>query len=299
VILSAPARAGLLGLLTIGLTACSAAENPGTDTSLTVAAAFYPLEYVAERVGGTDVTVIGLTPPGGEPHDLELSPAGVRSVRDSDIVLYLSGFQPMVDDAVEATDADGFDVADVVPLVNTTGDTGGGHVGVDPHFWLDPTLLDLYAGAVADRFAALDPEHAETYHANYSSLSADLTEIDAAYTAGLATCERDTILVSHEAFGYLSSRYGLTQVGLSGINPEAEPSPARLKEVRDLARSIGATTVFVETLVDPSVVEAFARDADLAVATLDPIGGLVATGDDYLIIMRRNLKVLETGLGCG
>jgi len=88
-------------------------------------------------------------------------------------------------------------------------------------------------------------------------------------------------------------------VGLSGINPDAEPSPARLREVRELAQSVGATTVYVETLVDPSVVEAFAQDAGLTVETLDPIGGLIDTDDDYLIIMERNLDALRTGLGCG
>ncbi len=297
--MSTALRTGLAGLLALSLAACSTAEDASSATNLTVAAAFYPLEYIAERVGGDDVTVVGLTPPGGEPHDLELSPAGVRSVRDSDIVLYLSGFQPMVDDAVEATDANGFDVADIVPLVNTTGDDTGSHVGLDPHFWLDPTLLNLYSEAVADRFSLLDPDNSEAYQANYLALSDDLAAIDALYIESLAQCERDTILVSHEAFGYLTDRYGLTQVGLSGINPDAEPSPARLREVRELAQSVGATTVYVETLVDPSVVEAFAQDAGLTVETLDPIGGLIDTDDDYLIIMERNLDALRTGLGCG
>ncbi|MBN2177204.1 MAG: zinc ABC transporter substrate-binding protein [Demequinaceae bacterium] len=289
-------RATLIGVLALGLAACAPADEPTPSSApaLTVAAAFYPLEYVAERIGGDDVEVIALTPPGAEPHDLELSPSGVREVRDADIVLYLSGFQPKVDDAISATEANGFDVSDVVPLIGG----GEGHVGTDPHFWLDPVLLSQYSEAVTDRFVALDPDHADLYRANSAILASDLADLDTLYAESLTGCERDTILVSHEAFGYLSLRYGLTQVGLSGINPEAEPSPARIREVRDLAESVGATTVFVETLVDPSVVEAFAYDAGLAVATLDPIGGLVEDGDDYLIIMNRNLAVLMAGLGC-
>ena len=277
------------------LAACSANPSPtGPPASITVAAAFYPLQYVAERVGGDAVDVIGLTPAGAEPHDYELPPSAVREVRDADLVLYLSGFQPTVDDAVEATSAHGLDASTVVPLVG--GD--GGHVGADPHFWLDPTLLDRYAKAVTERFVALDPAHADLYRANDAALSQDLAKLDAEYSESLASCQRTTILTSHEAFGYLAKRYGLTQVGLSGINPDAEPSPARLREVRALAATVGATTVYVETLVDPSVVEAFAHDAGLSVATLDPIGGLVKGGDDYLIIMRRNLDALKKGLGC-
>ncbi len=290
-------RAALLGVVALGLAACSQTDDPTpTDApDLTVAAAFYPLQFIAERIGGDPVKVITLTPPGAEPHDLELSPSGVREVRDADIVLYISGFQPKVDDAIGATEANGFDVSDVIDLMG--GDEG--NVGTDPHFWLDPVLLTQYSEAVTEEFATLDPDNADLYLNNYDSLAEDLSELDSLYAEALTTCERDTILVSHEAFGYLSLRYGLTQVGLSGINPEAEPSPSRIREIRNLAESVGATTVFVETLVDPSVVEAFAYDAGLEVATLDPIGGLVEDGDDYLIIMNRNLNVLKAGLGCG
>jgi zinc transport system substrate-binding protein len=282
-------RAALVGALALCLTACSStdAPTPGSESRLSIAAAFYPLEYIAERIGGEQVEVIPLAPPGVEPHDMELSPAGVRGLRDSDVTLYLSGFQPSVDDAIASTGASGLDAAESVPLVDA-----------DPHFWLDPTLLAGYAEAVTEEFAALDPEHADLYRANNSALASDLVELDALLSEGLTGCERDTILVSHEAFGYLASRYGLTQVGLSGIDPEAEPSPARIREVRDLAESIGATTVFVETLVDPSVVEAFARDAGLEVSTLDPVESATGT-DDYLVIMRRNLDAMEAGLGCG
>jgi zinc transport system substrate-binding protein len=286
--ISLASRAALVGVASVGLSACSPAEDAtATDASLSVAAAFYPLEYVAHRIGGDLVHVVGLTPPGAEPHDVELTPSAVRDVRDADLVLYLSGFQPQVDDAVEATKATGLDVSDYVALV-----------GADPHFWLDPLLLGEFAEVVTENFAAVDPDNAELYRANNAALATDLTALDALYSEGLASCDRATILTSHEAFGYLSQQYGLTQVGLSGINPEAEPSPARIREVRELAQSIGATTVFIETLVDPSVVEAFAQDAGLEVAILDPIGGLVVDGDDYLIIMHRNLEVLRAGLGC-
>ena len=219
--LSLASRAALLGVVVLNLTACASAEEttPSDAPALTVAAAFYPLQFIAERIGGNPVKVISLTPPGVEPHDLELSPSGVREVRDADIVLYISGFQPKVDDAIGATEANGFDVSDIVDLMG--GDEG--NVGTDPHFWLDPVLLTQYAEAVTEEFATLDPDNADLYRSNDAALTADLAELDTLYAEGLSTCERDTILVSHEAFGYLALRYGLTQVGLSGINPEAEP----------------------------------------------------------------------------
>jgi zinc transport system substrate-binding protein len=253
-----------------------------------VTAGFYPLQFVAERVGGSRVAVTPLAPPGVEPHDLELSPSAVRSVRDSDVVLYLAGFQASIDDAISTTDAHALDAADSVTLVRA-----------DPHFWLDPTLLADYATAVGEEFASLDPTHADDYRANASALAAELATADTAYAERLSSCERTTLLTSHEAFGYLAARYDLTQMGLSGLDPEAEPSPARVREVRDVANATGATTVFVETIVDPSVVEAFARDANLAIATLDPIESLTDPDDDYLIVATRNLDALSAGLGCG
>ena len=293
------ARSGLAAFSLVAVAAlvgCSpAVPTPtGAPVSLHVAAAFYPLQYVAERVGGTRVGVTALAPPGVEPHDLELSPAGVRSIREANVVLYLSDFQPSVDDAIASTGARAFDAASVIALMPAGDQTEG---VLDPHFWLDPTLLSTYATAVGDEFATLDPQHADEYRANASSLVADLGTLNQAYVTGLASCQRTTILTSHEAFGYLAARYGLTQVGLSGIDPEAEPSPARIREVRAIAESSGATTVYVEALVDPSVVDAFAHDAHLTVATLDPVESAKG-GDDYLTIMNRNLSTLEKGLGC-
>jgi zinc transport system substrate-binding protein len=292
-----PTLAAVSLVATVALVGCSPAESTPTSstTTLEVAAAFYPLQFVAERVGGNHVAVTALAPPGVEPHDLELSPVGVRAVRDADVVLYLAGFQPSVDDAIAATNARGFNAGDSVDLLPPSNAEQG---SFDPHFWLDPTLLATFADAVGNEFATLDPANATEYQANAAALVTDLTSLDDEYSAGLAQCERDTILVSHEAFGYLARRYGLVQVGLSGLDPEAEPSPARIREVRDIAESEGATTVYAEALVDPSVVEAFARDAHLVVATLDPVESAIAP-DDYLVIMNRNLTALEVGLGCG
>jgi len=303
--LSSPIRAvALAAASALALSACSAApgdSSPSPNPSLTVVAAFYPLAYVAERVGGADVSVTNLTTPGVEPHDLELSPAAVRTLSSADLVLYLNTFQAAVDDAVASTGATALDAAASVALVDQSQHSGtpdAKPTGVmDPHFWLDPTLLDAYASAVAREFSALDPEHAADYVANAKALSVDLTELDRANASGLATCERHEIFVSHEAFGYLADRYGLTEEGLAGIDPEAEPSPARLREIRSLMDASGATTIFTETLVSANVAKALAKDAGATTAVLNPLEG-VAADEDYISVMRTNLDGLRTGLGC-
>jgi zinc transport system substrate-binding protein len=284
--------------LTLLATGCSApnASSPAASAGtggLTIDAAFYPLQFVAERVAGNYGTVTTLTAPGIEPHDLELSPATVRSMQNADVVLYVGGLQPAVEDAIKATRVPAFNAADAVPLVaRQTGD-----LTFDPHFWLDPALVATYAEAVGVKFAQLDPAHADAYKGNAASLATQLTALDGTFKTGLATCKRHDIITTHEAFGYLADAYGLHQESLAGIDPEAEPSPARLREIKDIITKTGATTIFTETLVSSRVAQALATDAGVTTAVLNPIES-VASGADYLSVMDQNLTALRTALDC-
>jgi zinc transport system substrate-binding protein len=273
-------------------TASSPAASSGTG-GLTIDAAFYPLQFVAERVAGNYGKVTTLTAPGIEPHDLELSPATVRSMQSADVVLYVGGLQPAVEDAIKATGVPAFNAADAVPLVaRQTGD-----LTFDPHFWLDPAMVATYALAVGNKFANLDPAHADAYKTNAANLSEQLTALDSTFKTGLATCKRHDIITTHEAFGYLADAYGLHQESLAGLDPEAEPSPTRLREVKDIITKTGATTIFTETLVSSRVAQALATDAGVTTVVLNPIES-VATGTDYFIVMDQNLTALRTALDC-
>lgn len=297
---------------TLTLAACSTPAETGTGASsapadgLTVAAAFYPLEYVARAVAGEDTTVVALAQPGVDAHDLELSPASVREMQNADLVLFLGDFQPAVDDAIDSTGARSLDAAAVVELHDAeehAEEEGEAHADEDehgtsdPHFWLDPTLLAAYADSVAAELSELDPDNADTYAANAASLTETLTGIDEAYAAGLAQCERDTIFVAHEAFGYLTERYGIHQEGFAGLDPESEPSPARLLEIKELVAETGATVIFTEDAVSASVAESLANDAGVATAVLSPVE-TVADGEDYASTMTRNLEEIRGALGC-
>lgn len=304
---------------TLLLAGCSADSTPGSasedaasDASLTVGAAFYPVQYVAEQVGGEDVAVESLIAGGVEPHDAEMSPATVREMQSMDTVLYLSDFSAAVDDAIDTTGVRALDAHHIVDEHSAeeadheeethageehSADDGHGHGAADPHFWLDPTLLAEYAEDVVAEFSELDPAHASAYEERGAALAADLTELDTTFTEGLAVCERREIFVSHEAYGYLGLRYDLAQEGMSGLDPEAEPSPARLREIRDLIEDSGATTIYTESKVSAAVAESLANDAGVTTAVLDPVETIV-DGDDYIAVMTRNLDALRTGLDC-
>ncbi|WP_125777075.1 metal ABC transporter substrate-binding protein [Antribacter gilvus] len=327
-----PRRAALraalpaLALLVAPLAACSSGDAQGGtgDDGVTVLASFYPLQYVAQQVGGDLVTVENLTPPAAEPHDLELSPAQVRSIGEADVVVYLSGFQTAVDEGIESRQPERVvDAADVAELEEHPGsaedehaeeetaeehaeeeaaDDGHGHGNLDPHFWLDPSRLAVVGDAVAEQLSAADPEHADEYAAGAERLAQQLGDLDQELADGLAACTGATLVTSHVAFGYLAERYDLEQYGITELDPEAEPSPARLREIGDVVREHGVTTIFSETLVSPKVAETLAGDLGVETATLDPLEGLseeaTAAGDDYVTVMRANLAALEEGLVC-
>lgn len=283
------AVAASLGLVA-PLAGCAAGAQ---QERIDVLASFYPLQYVAERVGGTEVRVSSLTPPAAEPHDLELSPAAVRTVGEADLVVYLSGLQAATDDAVAAQEPEHVvDSADAAGITDATGAVA------DPHFWLDPLRLAAVGHAVADELALVDPANAAAYSARADALEADLVSLDATYTQALAACSGATLVTSHEAFGYLAQRYDLVQVGISGIDPEVEPAPARLREVRDIVERDGVTTLFFEVLASPKVTQTLAADLGVETAVLDPLESHSPERGDYLEVMASNLDALERGLSC-
>ncbi len=251
-------------------------------------AAFYPLAYAARQVAGPQVQVVNLTPAGAEPHDLELSARDVERVRDAALVIYAGGgFQPAVEAAIEGRSGPSLDVLASVLL------RSGAPARPDPHVWLDPV-----------RFAAIARklETALGRPAAADAFVARLHALDREYHRGLARCVRRQVVTSHAAFGYLAARYGLTQVPLVGLQPEAEPGPKEVARLVDDVRASGATTVFSEPLASPALADAVAREAGVRTAVLDPLEGLTPAdldaGADYFAIMRRNLAALRKALAC-
>lgn len=296
---SRPVRLGA-GLLTAALAGTLTASCAGTTdddaAGASVAAAFYPLAFVAEQVADGHAEVTNLTSPGGEPHDLELTLTETLAVTEAELVVLLRGFQPAVEEVVDAS-AEGrvLDAADVVELLPDPADGGAD----DPHFWLDPLLMADLGDAVAEELADLDPDHGEKFRTNAKKLRTDLTALDAAYSSGLAGCERDTVVVSHNAFQYLE-RYGLTVEAINGLSPDAEPTPADIARLQRLVADEGITTVFSETLATPELAETLASDMGITTAVLDPVEGLADTtaDEDYLSLAEANLLALQKANGC-
>ena len=276
-----------------------------SDGKVDVAAAFYPVAFAAQQVGGKRVDVTNLTPVGAEPHDLELTSDQVDELLDAKVAFVLGGgFQPAVEDAADRRD-DG--AVELLPkLVDTEGKKvaeEGEEGGVDPHVWLDPVLMSQLVGEVERGLAAADSKGAATYERNTRALQEKLAALDARYRDRLTGCARDLLVTSHDAFGYLATRYGLRQEGVAGLSPDDEPDAARLGELAQLARDEGVTTVFTEETVSPRIARTLARDAGgLRTQVLSPLESLTKKERDakanYFTVMETNLDKIANALGC-
>ena len=410
---SKPAVA-VLGSTALILAACSSETGDETSSDgIQVTTSIYPLEYVAEEVGGDHVSVTSLTPPGSDDHSLELSPRQVNNLSNVDLVVTLSGYQAAMDDALGAAEVSRvIDAADHIELiedidhsghdhsgdvaeeqeasqdahdaaseeaeahedhdhadeedheghdhseegssddVNPTEDDhsdhdhanedttteddhsdhdhesevtddaaaaqeslqdahdaaseeaeehshdGHDHSGPDPHFWLDPTQLALLAEPVAEQLAEIDPDNADEYRANAEQLIADMEALDGDFHEGLAQCESDTFVVSHEAFGYLANAYDLDQQGIAGLEIDTEPSPRRVAEVTALIEEAGVSLIFATSEAEMSVTGALAEEAGVDVDILDAGATQLDENVDYEALMRTNLDKLQNALDC-
>ena len=307
----------------------------GSSGKLKVAASFYPIQWLTQQIGGDHVDVSSVTPAGAEPHDFEIGTKQIAELNKTKALFYVKGFQPSLDDAVGSlSDVSAVDLTKNVNLVHHEGllehdhgdkdhgdkkdgeakkdDGEKGHEdgkehdhaedhdhddAADPHFWLDPARMKRAADAIAAELSKKDPGHADAYKKNNEALQKKLDGLDKSFQTGLATCERRSIVTTHTAFGYLADRYKLSQVGLSGIDPESEPSPATLAKVKKYVQENGTTTIFTEELVSGKPAETLAKETKTVTAVLSPLESKPEKGD-YEAAMTDNLTALKKALAC-
>ncbi len=312
-------RAALLSLVCCALVAFAAGCSPqggSTDTSdkkTSVIATFYPLDFLAQRVGGDRVQVTGLVPPGVEPHDWEPTPKDIAAITKARVFVYQgAGLESWAERTAASLPASGPIVVRATAGFTLKPGIAGEEEGstpessegtiLDPHVWLDPQLYAQQAALIRDALVKADPAGEALYSTNLADLTAELERLTNEMRQGLSACKRTTIVTSHAAFVYLADRFRLRQLAVSGLSPDAEPSPARLREVIQQVREQEATHIFFETLVSPAVSQTIAREVGAQTLVLNPIEGLTAdevkAGADYFSVQRQNLANLRIALGC-
>lgn len=301
--------AGALAPLALALTACGTRSD--SDRPLVVVSC-YGVEYTARLVAGSSAEVVSLAKPGQEPHDLELSVSEIAGLEKASIIVLIPGFQTALDEAIAARGLEDrvLDVSEIVELIpseehgtehsdeehGAEGHEGHDHGDLDPHMWTDPTLLASVATALGERLGAVLPDAADSVTAAAAEAARLLTELDAELQQAFGAVTGEKVFVtSHTAFAYLSRRYGLEQIGISGIDPEVEPSPQRLLELQEVISERGVTTVFFEESASPKVAKTLADNVGVTSASLDNLETQLDETKDYRAVMRENAaKLVES-----
>lgn len=286
--------AGESGPSTVGPEA--GGQNGAAGQGLVVVTSTFPAAWLAERIA-PGAQLVHLAPGGQSVHDLRLSPGDRTDLTSADVVLFVGevGFQPQLEEAV--ADAEGevvsfAEVADdrLLSFPEQDGDADehddDGHDGddgaelddegiADPHVWFEPAIMQDVAEAVGEAFAAADGDRASAYRANAEAAVAELAEVGAHADQRLGgDCARDAAIVSHEAYQYLLEPYGHDQVGISGAGGHAEATPQRLAELSERIEERGITAVLVEPLEGRRDAEALAREADVELVDIHPLGSV-------------------------
>jgi zinc transport system substrate-binding protein len=323
----------LLAFLTSSLilAGCSnAAEDsqPASESLPSIVTGSFAVAWLASSISDGCAVVTDLAPSGGDAHDLELTASQTASILDADLVIPVDGLQPAFDAVAESKSSGVFDILDLLdPLTAEDHADEDGHADhadedghadhadedghadhadedghedhglLDPHFWLDPKRGSDAAGFLGAEISKLSANCATKVEVTVPAVQAQLEDLTQEFETSLATCSSRTIVVSHEAFGYLADAFNLEQIGVAGLDPEGEPSAARLKEVIDLANSLGVSAVFTESTVNPDVAQTLADALEVGILTLDPLE-IASVSKDYISLMQTNLEALRSGLNC-
>jgi zinc transport system substrate-binding protein len=279
----------------VSLTGCI--EQPNSSGKINVVTSFYPLYEFSKRIGGEKADVSILVPAGAEPHDWEPGPQDIIKIESAQIFVYNgAGLEPYIDKIITNTESQKLIVVDSSEGIELIKEGGT----PDPHIWLDPVLAKHQVDAIEKAFIKSDPKDSDYYTANAQALKQDLDALDANISQELAPSRKKVFITAHAAFGYFAKRYGLTQIAISGLSPDIEPSPAKIAEIVKIAQENKVKYIFFETLLSPKLSETIAKEAGAQTLVLNPIEGLsedqIRQGENYFTITRENVKNLKLAL---
>lgn len=279
------------------------ATKPETSTALLVTTSFYPLYFFTREIVGDKATVINLTRTGGEAHDYEPSTKDIQTIENSQLLIVNGNFfESWLGQFGEQISQKNIQLLKVAEGLANLKAEKNGQEEIDAHIWLDPVLAQKEVGLISAKLQAIDPDHAVSYQKNSQQLIEKLAGLNDEFTSGLQNCQKNKIITSHAAFAYLAKRYNFEQIAIQGLNPDEDPSPAKIAAIIKLAKENNINYIFFETLVSPKIAETIALEVGATTLVFNPIESLSVaeekSGEDYFSIQRKNLINLRLALNC-
>ena len=158
---------------------------------------------------------------------------------------------------------------------------GHTHEGIDPHAWMDPENGKAWLGVIAAELSRRDPENADIYQANADAAAQEIDAVRAEVVASLAPLHDMDFIVFHDAYQYFETRFDMFAAGAISLSDAADPSPARVADIRDLVAERGIDCAFAEPQFDPGILRAVFTGTETRTAVIDPMGTRIATGPGF------------------
>ncbi|MDK8502657.1 zinc ABC transporter substrate-binding protein [Aerococcus sp. UMB1112A] len=287
---------GLVTLVFLALSGCQKATDAESGQGMRVVTSFYPNYALTKEVSG-DLNDVRMIQSGAGIHSFEPSASDLAAIEESDLFIYhsstLEGWAKNIQgkDVVEASD--GLDLQKVTGLEDMPTADGMDEAKLyDPHSWLDPILAGQEAQNIAKALSERDPANQATYQANADKFQAEAEALVKAYQPKFKAAEQKTFVTQHTAFSYLAQRFGLKQLGIAGISPDAEPSPQQLSEIKEFIDRYQVGTIFTEEKASPKLAQVLAEETGAEIKTLRPLEADPENNLTFLENLEADLKTL-------
>jgi zinc transport system substrate-binding protein len=286
-------------LVLIFFSACSKDVKKNDNTIVVSTFAIYD---IVSHIAKKNFSVYMLIEPGKEIHEYEPTPKDVVRLKNASLFIYSgAGLEPWVE-KFKQYPKKSLDLSKFVKLKKADHHHNHTHSAYDPHYWLDFSNMKIATKVITKELIALMPTKKDIFIKNEKQYLKMLDNLDVEFKKELLACKKDTIVVNHNAYGYLAKRYGFKIESLVGLSPEAQPNPKIIQNSLKEIKSKGIKVLFSEAFENNSVLKSIAKDAKVTIDTLQPLANL--TNDEakknltYKDIMLQNLKKLKNALEC-
>jgi zinc transport system substrate-binding protein len=315
----------LLSISTLILVGCGQEDSDSNaDGKLTIYTTLYPLEYFAERIGGEHVTAESIIPPGSDAHSFEPTTKTMTELAESDLFIYngagMEGFADAAKDTLKNEDVMTLEAAEGIHFDETKeeheehadeegehgehadeeGHEGHDHGNVNPHIWIDPNLAIQQAENIKHALIEIDPDNKKIFESNFASLEEELLALDKEFREMADSAPKKEFLISHDAYSYWESRYGLEQLSVSGLSPSQEPTQKQLEDIIETAKSYNLKYMLFEQNATPKPAKAVQRELGLETLRIHNLSVLteedIENDETYFTLMEQNIQTLEKAL---
>ncbi len=283
------------------------AKKKNGQSKPSVVLSTFALYDSAKHIAADSLNLSMILPFGADAHSFELTPKIMSKIEDSSLFIFSgASLEPWI---ARIPTKNSIDMSKHVNLIALEGESCEDEdhkdhhhdaSSIDPHYWLDLKNMIIITKVLQSEFTKILPENKEILQKNADKYSKMLSKLDKKYKKQFSSCKKDTIVVNHNAFSYLSKNYGFKVESLSGLSPQMMPSPKNIKHIHETIKEHNITTIFFESFVSDKIIKSIANDLDVTIDVLQPLGNITKDeiGKNYIDIMDINIQKITKALEC-